>query len=163
MLRDLIFRIVNAVLLKLFDHVDIVKEVAGEKVTYLRRYFIFTCKRFNIYLHHIRRSDDDPDPHDHPWDFSTFILRGSYTNEGYRQCGASYPCLHPEFKDVRWYAKRKAEHIHQVKLIKKKMVWTLIFTGPYRREWNFVTRNGPVMWRTYLGIPDGNPYDKVTP
>jgi hypothetical protein len=156
-----IVKIIDLVLLKLFDHVDIVKEIGGEKVIYLRRYFLFTSKRFNIYLHHIRRSDDDPDPHDHPWDFTTFLIRGVYINEGYRQCAAQWPCLHPNFTHVRWYAKRKAEHIHQVKLIDGP-VWSLVFTGPYRREWNFVTRDGPVMWRKYLGITDGNPFDKVT-
>lgn len=50
---------------------------------YLRRYYIFKSRYFNIFLHHIRRSDDDPDPHDHPWSFLSLILKNGYTDEAY--------------------------------------------------------------------------------
>jgi hypothetical protein len=55
-----------------------------EQSIYLRRWYLFKSKRFNIMLHNIKRSDDDPDPHDHPWGFVSIILKNGYLDEQYR-------------------------------------------------------------------------------
>lgn len=164
---------VENVLLKLFRHVDIEKTVDGQKVCYLRRFYLFERKSFKLYLHVIKRDDDDPDPHDHPWDFTTLILKNGYVDESYefgesdRQTVNGYVTgtyrrtnkkdeLH--FLSVR---KRKAEHLHQVKLRDGKPAWTIVLLGQYRRKWGFVKPDGKwVMWREYLNYWDPDPYDK---
>jgi hypothetical protein len=105
------------------------------------------------------------DPHDHPWSFKGIVLKGGYIDE--RWYWAKYRCYPPtEKKGIRtgpiheevrpgsviW---RDAEHIHRVILPFGQTAWTLIFTKGYKRDWNFITEDGPVLWRKYLGIPDG--------
>jgi hypothetical protein len=138
--------------------------VGTERVVYLRRFFLFRSKwlRYigikadwgNLYLHHILRSDDDPDPHDHPWDFTSTILSGGYTDETWNWFGRALragPWMHPVAPGR--IVHRKAEHIHRVRLNNEQPAWTLVKTGPYRRDWNFIKEAGPVLWWEYLGIP----------
>lgn len=69
------------------DYDRICDECAGQSTVesiYLRRWYLFKSKYFNIMLHNIRRSDDDPDPHDHPWGFVSVILRNGYVDEQYK-------------------------------------------------------------------------------
>lgn len=63
---------------------DIKKIVDGVESVYLRRWYIFKSNHFNVMLHNIKRSDDDPDPHDHPWGFISIILRNGYMDEQYK-------------------------------------------------------------------------------
>ena len=81
---------------------------------------------FSFRLHHWRHSDDLRYPHDHAWDFLTFILYGSYEdvspqgNETLRAVQITY---------------RKAEHQHSVKV--DKSCWTFLITGSEYRKWGF--------------------------
>ncbi len=87
----------------------------------------FECCLFSIRLHHWRGSDDQRHPHDHPWNYISFVFRGGYTNvspEGDKLVVA--PTI------VRF----KAEHKHSV-LVNHGGAWTLVFTGRDRREWGF--------------------------
>lgn len=147
----------------------------------------------DVYLHNIIRSDDDPDPHNHPWGFLGFVISGGYVDEqytwepahleaqttvgalrrdhpdgGYSLVPTAYPetrfisvpgrRLGPVYEEVkpRRFIRRAAEHIHRVIVpADGRKTWTIIFTSPYCREWEFVTEKGPVLWTTYLGIPEG--------
>lgn len=174
-------------LILLIPHFDIVKTVPGEGVVvYLRRFYIFRSRWLgmnfgDVYLHHIVRSDDDPDPHDHPWGFRGFIIWGGYTDQQWKwnpaniavetttvsTMGGKLLVSKPQFvgtaahrsgpvnEEVRpfTFISRKAEHIHRVIVVPGRTAWTLILTSAYGRDWNFITENGPVFWRTYLGIP----------
>lgn len=93
---------------------------------YLRRW-VLDFKYFSIRLHHWYSSDDLRNPHDHAWDFITFIIKGGYTNvspEGDEYCKAGS------------FHIRKAEHQHSVK-VDSGGCWTLMFCGPERRRWGF--------------------------
>lgn len=66
-------------------------------------------------LHIFHRGDNDPDPHDHPWEFWTFPLT-SYVEEVYADNGAGYVkqegfrrCV-PAF----WLHYREANYTHRV-------------------------------------------------
>lgn len=53
---------------------------------YLRRFYVWEkkwCPWFRIFIHKIARSDDDPDPHDHPWNFTSLILKNGYVDQSY--------------------------------------------------------------------------------
>lgn len=174
-------------LLLKWPHFDITKKVNGETVVYLRRFFLFRSAWVNkllrkigikarlnignVYLHHILRSDDDPDPHDHPWNFVSLILSGGYHDEQWfwnapftARWTYSLDRLarqHHGFQLVkpRTIVRRKAEHIHRVILHlddrgREIPSWSLVFAGPYRRNWNFITARGPVVWWDYLHVKE---------
>lgn len=99
---------------------------------YMRRWLLRTpWKMFR--LHHILRSDSDRHFHDHPMDFTSFILWGGYIeytpNNLPRVCRPG---------DV---VHRKAEDLHFLKL-RGRSAWTFLITGPYRRDWGFQTEDG---------------------
>jgi hypothetical protein len=95
---------------------------------YMRRWVFNFFDLFSVRLHNWFYGDDPRAFHDHPWDFVTIVLKGSYTD------------LNPEGKQEmdRWTVKfRKAEHKHTVET---KGCWTLLFCGPTKREWGFFAR-----------------------
>jgi hypothetical protein len=148
----------------------------NETVVYLRRHYLIKTKWFNIFIHEFFRSDDDPDPHDHPFDFLTFVLKGGYTDESfdfypsfeidkivYRESnGDQLRPYHMEVQGVRsephyevvkpgQVVFRRAEHIHRVLLTNGK-AWTIVVTGGNRRPWGFIKKGTWVFWRLYLGV-----------
>lgn len=156
-----------------YDYQDFWKVVDGVKVSQLRRWFIKTTPEESHYLHKMVMSDNDPDPHNHPWDFRTFILWRGYVDEQYSTIvriddgqvlpGWRYFLKNERMKLWRWYS-RPASHLHRVRLINDKPAWTYVIVGKYdeEREWGFVKPDGSwVYWRTYLGITGKNPFDKV--
>lgn len=123
------------------------------RTIYMRRWF-FWCPWFGIRVHHILRSDADKHMHDHPWDFISILLTGGYTELLPRTDVT--PELAARMRPVkrrhpRWsIVRHKAEDLHR--LILDEPVWTLVLTGPKRRSWGFMTEQGMVPWRTYLGV-----------
>ncbi len=107
-------------------------------------------------LHYFARPDDDLALHDHPWDFQTTILSGSY-----------FEHLPPMFWDPRsglgppWDQRieyhrcgetmeHNASDLHCVGTIAPD-TWTLMRTGPRVRSWGFFPPGQPWQpWRTYL-------------
>lgn len=149
-----------------------------EEVVYLRRFYIFRSKRFNVYLHRFHRSDDDPDPHDHPWDFWSFILSKGYREQIWAFChddsldragyirpdpiepdqfsGSRDTCpgalFGPHYEEVKAgdIAWHAATHVHRVLLRPGEKPWTLVITGPTHRPWGFARPTEWVFWREYL-------------
>lgn len=144
-------KLLYAALGALWRHVDIQKD--GQIA--IRRWFVTP----RLYLHHIRQSDNDPDPHDHPWDFTTLILWGGYLNHMYtRGRGARCLLMVARTKWLHVYD-RNAEHCHQVKLSPGRTAWTLVSRGKYRRRWGFIRPTGWVFWREHLGFWKPDPFD----
>lgn len=132
---------------------------------YLVRYFLFRSPLFSIYIHRFLRSDRD-DPHDHPFAFLSYVVKGGYTELTYKKhkwyrglfCSASY-------RDAGTWAYRPAKAIHMVKLDKElafpqidDATLTIIFRGPEVREWGFwkfTHTDSPewVVWYEYLKVP----------
>src|SRR6185436_5414494 len=53
--------------------------IGGRADPYLLRWHIIPRnRRFNVYMHQLRRSDDDRALHDHPWPNVSLVLRGHY-------------------------------------------------------------------------------------
>jgi hypothetical protein len=131
---------------------DIIKVVDGEEVLYLRRYFLWRSRWFNIYLHHIPRPDEDRDPHDHPWSFVSVLLRGGYDEEVFN---TKRELIKTNKRKAFAIGKRSGNVIHQITRVDPN-TWTLVFTSSRWRKWGFITKDGWVYWKTYLGIPDNN-------
>jgi hypothetical protein len=147
---------------------------AGTTV-YLVRYIAFKSKWCSLYIHRFMRSDAD-DPHDHPWNFFTYVISVGYTE-------IFYDRMKPVIKDGEFIsmwtksinkrlpgslARRNATDIHQVLLDRsyeldeiEQAPFTLCLIGPRFREWGFwsLADAGRTFtdWRKYVGIRADDP------
>lgn len=113
---------------------------------------------FAVFVHHIRRPDVDPHPHDHPWTiFWSWVICGGYTER-----------VWPDKRNPdRWYQRNRSrwslarmprDAAHIITAISKPL-WTVVVTGrSYGAEyWDFwvpvnapVRRARDVQWRLYI-------------
>ena len=122
-------------IIKLINYLFLVKEIISKSgVVHFRRYRLIQTPWFALYIHHILKSDEERDMHDHPWDFSSLILQGAYF-ETWK--------MSPDFKvrrnDSHYRGdviKHKAEDVHKITLLTKD-VWTLVLTSGRDREWGY--------------------------
>lgn len=120
--------------------------VGSEENPYLLRWYLIPRNSFlNIYLHKFLRDDDDRAFHDHPWNFLSFIVKGSYKEDTVK--GLIYR---------QWLslAYRRATHRHRVILNRDETgiiqpCWTIVCTGKRIHEWGFWCPNGFVHWQTF--------------
>ena len=131
---------------------------------YLIRYILVRTPYFAIFLHHMIRSDYEKALHDHPWNFTSIVLRGGY-GELTESNGPKGKLLWNKPGSVLY---RPATWKHRVILpkvdiddleeerVKSKTCWTLVFASKRHRRWGFwVTDNDWCWWRKYnqnLGI-----------
>lgn len=102
-----------------------------------------------IYVHFIYREDLDPVPHDHPWRFASFILRGGYVEELHYAPGIGAP---EKVWRHRWRLHRFPLHwAHRITAVTPGTI-TLMFVGRKVRSWGFY--NGPdwIDYRDALGL-----------
>jgi hypothetical protein len=80
----------------------------------------------SVRVHHWIGPDDTRAPHDHPWWFITFVVRGSYTD-------------HSPSGDERLRAPavRFRRALHQHSVVPDGQAWTILVTGPKSRNWGF--------------------------
>ena len=129
---------------------------------YLIRYFLFYSRWFSIYIHRFMMSDLSV-PHDHPFDFVGYIVKGQYEEETLdmehvrlyantdNTLDLENSYFHNDFyrtsmsirKQGSW-AYRPRSHAHVVRIDrqylleeKDKAPLTVIFRGPYKRNWGF--------------------------
>ncbi len=125
---------------------------------YMRRWILRTPWG-TLRLHRILRSDDDRHLHDHPFDFTSFLLTGGYIEETLGEepgevhlSNFSEP-LRDEIAAERlkrrrtlkaWpmfsIVRKRAEDSHR--LILERPIWTFVISGPKRRSWGFITEKG---------------------
>lgn len=123
---------------------------------YMLRWYVIPRNRlFNIYLHHILRSDDDRALHDHPWWNASIILNG-----GYREImpmvspSAGHP-VPPTI--VRWRgagtaAIRGPRNAHRLEVDAGETCWSLFITGPNVRPWGFWCPQGWKHWPKFVDM-----------
>jgi len=122
--------------------------IASGGEPYLLRWYVIPRNRFfNIYLHHILKSDDERALHDHPWWSVSFKLKGPLEEvyldtHGFYQARA-IPTLWPVF--------RSSTFAHRLILEGGATAWTIFVTGPRLRSWGFLCPNGWKHWRAYDG------------
>lgn len=113
-------------------------------VLHFRRWRIFSCKLFNIFIHEISKADLDLHLHNHPWNFASIILWGSYIEE--LKCNNKTALrTHKPFS----FAYRTKNQFHKIKeilplfkilkiSIKSDKIYTLFFTGKRRNDdWGY--------------------------
>lgn len=153
-------RILHAILKRLFDFRDIVKNVDGKDVLYMRRYYVRRSKRPHIFIHFIALSDMDRDLHDHPWSFKSRILIGGYTEETFNGNLIKVENSYRRETQTRHYGvgaviERDAEFAHRLVLDGGRPVWTLVTASEKERLWGFYFDGVAwVPWFEYLSCAD---------
>lgn len=112
---------------------------------YLERYYLFLKDRkrwpFNIFLHKFLKSDPT-DLHDHPWPYSTLILKGGYWEIIPLGGGISRDFNNNLWTERIWrgpghFRICPANSFHRVELEPGIECWTLFVPGPQQRNWGF--------------------------
>jgi len=107
---------------------------------YLRRLHLLQTPWFSVMLHWIEGPDPQPDMHDHPVGFVSWVLRGGYVEVV--PGGANFR--------RRWsIARRSATDQHRIYRLPWGRTLTLVLAGPVVRGWGFHTPQGWVPWREY--------------
>lgn len=114
---------------------------------YLRRWWVIPRSKdgLNVYLHEILHSDDDRALHDHPWDNTSWVIEGEYTE------------ITPEGEFAReagCVVSRKATDRHRLVIPEAGRAVSLFVTGPVIREWGFHCPQGWRHWRDFVDDRD---------
>lgn len=100
---------------------------------YFRLWAVIT-KRGSIRLHNWLGEDDHRFPHNHPYFFVTFVLRGGYDDYSYDEHGTVKNIEKMRAGMIRY---RPADHMHQVLNVLPN-TWTLLITGAPLHRWGFL-------------------------
>jgi len=125
-----------------------------ENEPYLERYYLFLKERksfpFNVFLHKFLKSDPD-DVHDHPWPYTTVILKGGYWEwiPIFDSVGRKTGVIQ-HWRGPGHFRTCSANSFHRIELDPNVSCWTLFMPGPKQREWGFLVKNKWVQWQEYL-------------
>lgn len=116
---------------------------------YLTRLRLVQTPWFGVYLHDLYEPDGDRDPHDHPWNFTSIILRGYYTEVVYPAPNVSLE-IGRYTRTWRMFSRHKmtTDMAHRIFFVAPKTK-SLILVGKRSRNWGFFTDNGWVSWQEY--------------
>ena len=133
-------------LLRMFE----VPDATEPDRVYLRRLRIVQTPWFGLYLHWIFLPDRDRDPHDHPWPFVSWVLRGGYTETTW-----TTPVDLQQHVRNRWSAHRISTRVaHSIDQLQPRTV-TLVAVGRRCRDWGFWTPTGWVHYAAYDRAGEG--------
>jgi hypothetical protein len=136
------------------------KRSIGNDTDMIVRYRLIRVPWFGIFIHNIKRPDTDRNPHDHPWWFASFVLKGWYIerlNWYNIKTQKSEDIFTPDVGFCTALIKRSRFSLHQMKLDHAHMItdvspnlWTLVFVGKRKQEWGFWTPKGWVHQQKYI-------------
>lgn len=161
-------------------------EATDKEDVYLVRYIVLKTQWCCIYIHRFMRSDSS-DPHDHPWNFFTYIVSGGYVEHFYdmsqpqtrvdnsnwfvkfpRRKYKSFWTMRENVRNPGSFAFRRATDIHRVviprsfkldEIEQAPLTACLMFSR--QRHWGFwpLKHRGSkfVDWRRYLKISPSDP------
>jgi len=105
------------------------KDIGWEEIgEFFRRYPLFRCKWFKVFIHHLSAHNEHRQCHDHPWSFVTLILWRGYLE----QVG-----------DKRFRRRagsilyRPAEFAHNV-TTPYGPSWSIVIVSKEKRDWGFL-------------------------
>lgn len=127
-----------------------IPDARDEKRTYLRRLRIVQTPWFALYLHFIFLPDEDRDPHDHPFVFWSWILRGGYTERLFGVDPGKHRNIDYRYKTWRRWSLHKMPQTqaHMIDQLSPDTV-TLVLCGAKTRDWGFYVDTGFVPWQRY--------------
>lgn len=118
---------------------------------YLRRLRILATPWFAVMLHFVYLTDTDRDPHDHPWNFWSFIVKGGYIEHVWMNPRNRKRNLYNTRTWGRFTLHKMSKHwAHKITEIKPGTI-TLVFTGKRTRDWTFWLEDGSqIEWKVYV-------------
>ena len=113
-----------------------------------------------VYLHKFHRSDEDGDPHSHPWRWSVaIILSGGYREQRLdrRTNTLRTRTMLPGFVNII-----RGDDYHRVDLIGSES-WSLFIAGPKASSWGFwnIEMRTHVPWREFIARKRGQSAEEV--
>ena len=113
--------------------------VAKNGEEHFKRWAIIETRYGSLYIHKISKSDEDKDPHDHPWNFWSFVISGGYI-EALNNDGLTFQGVFPRFSLI----KRSSKDFHKIKLLDiDNPTWTIVWVGKKTHPlWGYSTANG---------------------
>jgi hypothetical protein len=113
------------------------------------RYRLIRVPAFGIFVHRIRRPDNDRAVHDHPWPFASLILRGAY-DERLTTLRSAHAGIPPRtVRRGRWSFHRMQLHqAHYISAVHGRLT-TFVFVGRRRQDWGFYERGMFAHWRDF--------------
>ncbi len=120
--------------------------------TYLSRFGFGFKNVASVLVHKMEAPDPGPDLHNHPWWFITIPLWGGYieqrTHEDLavqyaKEAESGYP--YRGTVEVRKPFRPKLMRLsqcHTITDLRKKTAWSLVITGPVKRDWGYFTSGG---------------------
>jgi hypothetical protein len=119
----------------------------NEGQVYLRRLRVVNTPWFSLMVHWINEADTGRHPHDHPWGFWSWVVRGGYWEEVWpteRHFDLGIPPL--QFAHHRWSVHRMGvESAHKIVLATDGLI-TVVLTGKRQRRFRFWTPEGKIPW-----------------
>jgi len=132
---------------KLIRKVFLTKEIISkEGEVFFRRYRLLSTPVCNIYVHNLLKSDQDLEPHTHPWNFISLILKGGYI-EDYVVGPHHKNTCHDYIESYRNIVKagdfvmHSYSDAHKIQLTDDN-VWTAVFTWGTKEPWGYVYSDG---------------------
>jgi len=116
----------------------------------MERWRLLQTPWLGIYVHFIYREDLDPVPHDHPWQFRSLVLRGSYTEHYWPDARVWEHSRRQSFGRWSWHRFPLAA-AHRITSVTPGTV-TLVFVGSKRRTWGFWHRGRFTDYRDALDL-----------
>ena len=140
-------------ILEKLDRKRIIMDRANNE-PYLERYYLFLKDRkkfpFNIFLHKFLKGDPD-DVHDHPWPYTTLILKGGYYEwVPIFDSNNKIICEIANWRKPGHFRTCSATSYHLIELDPAIECWTLFMPGKQTREWGFLVDNKWVENEKYL-------------
>jgi hypothetical protein len=99
--------------------------------------------------------DPDPFPHDHPWTFWSFVFSGAYIEDILIPSNALREVWQKRDGVVRGlfsFHKMELGTFHRIRLLARTPTRTLVFAGPRRCSWGFLTNRGFMEFNDYFDM-----------
>jgi hypothetical protein len=124
---------------------DLAEEVGWRGCTFVRRWSLSAPSGRGVRIHRFLPDFEEFTPHDHPWWFATFVIRGGYvdvTSRGGREVSRDVVRA-PAFRMRRG-------HEHRT-ITGPKGAWTIVINGANERNWGFWSAAGQWLpWKAYF-------------
>jgi len=125
---------------------------------YFKRWAIIFNK-WSVRLHRWYGDDDSRAPHNHPYWFITFVIRGGYDDVSY-EVDENKICTVKDMDKLRAFSwrYRPADHLHQVLNVRPN-TWTILITGPAVARWGFWLKGKLIKRDKYFAVHGHHPCD----
>jgi len=98
-------------------------------------------------LHGIYAADQDKHLHNHPWDYFSLILKGTYLEETENGINTMSPGS---------YAKRDGTKFHKIQKLLTPVVYSLFISSKPKREWGYKVNDEFVQHEKYRELKNSN-------